>query len=291
MVDASLSHGQVQVSSMQALAKPYKEMLECQLYGDSVDIVKHFGRLRARTESYLLKKDTSVERLVTCVMDLESITYLSQKSPLNELTTAESISGVFKILVVMRIISFLQYSVVEHIITSLCSENVELSKGLEEYKEHFSRYVKVRVCESYLFQKGEIKPFDEKNPSCPIPDLILITDETWNQYKAFLSVLELRRCVGEVFGIHEFNFNLKSIDANCLKMKYALPSCMQELVFPLTPEQEEKLREYGITEVCFGNYHYIMEKKGKTFELHITSTFKFPILLCYYEQLQVQAHN
>ena len=57
---------------------------------DSSDIVEHFGILSVRIESYLLKKDTSVETLktlVTYVMDFDPIT---QQSSLNELRIAES---------------------------------------------------------------------------------------------------------------------------------------------------------------------------------------------------------
>jgi len=83
------------------LAEPHKQMLKSRLYRDSIEIVKHFGRLRTGTELYLQKKDTNVEVLVTCVMDLDPITYPGQPSPLNELRHAWSISGVFRILVDM----------------------------------------------------------------------------------------------------------------------------------------------------------------------------------------------
>ena len=152
------------------LTEPHRERLRCQLFGDSSDIVKHFGNLRVRTELYLLKKNTSVEILVTCVMDLDPITYPGQPSPLNELKTAESISRVFRTLVEMKTISFLQYDIVEHIIVGLCAESDELNEALKNYKEHFNNYVKVRVCESYLFQKGEMKVFDEKIH--PVPNHI-----------------------------------------------------------------------------------------------------------------------
>ena len=240
------------------LAEPHKEMLLSRLYRDSVEIVKHFSRLRTGTELYLQKKDTSVQVLVTCVMDLDPITYPGQPSPLNELRCAESISDVFRILVDMKIVSFLQYNIVENIITNLCKENAELTEELEAYKAHFSRYIQARVFESYLFQERELKA-----SMTPVPHLVIITDETWDKNKTFVNIHELKTHVIKILGIQEFYLNLKSISANCLKLKYAVPTCMKELVFPLTPEQEDKLRECGITELYFGDYHYVMEKKGK----------------------------
>ena len=240
------------------LAEPHKEMLKSRLYRDSVEIVKHFSRLRTGTELYIQKKDTSVEVLVTCVMDLDPITYPGQPSPLNELRCAQSVSGVFRILVDRKIVSFLQYSIVENIIITLCKENAELTDELEAYKAHFSRYMRARVFESYLFQEQ-----DYKASSSMTPHLVIITDETWNKHKTFVNVDELKMHVVKIFGIQEFYLDLKSISANCLKLKYAVPTYMKELVFPLTPEQEDKLRECGITELYFGDYRYVMEKKGK----------------------------
>ena len=205
------------------LTEPHREMLRCRLHGDSSDIVKHFGILTIRTQLYLEKKEASVQTLVTCVMGLEPIIYCNQPSPLNDLKTAESISDVFRVLVEMKIIFFLQYQIVEHIIDGLCMESDELKEALKNYKEHFSHYMKVRVCESYLFQKGEMSVFDERNLSCSTPHLIIVTDKTWNQYIPLLNTLDLRRHVVQIFGIQEFYLDLESIDTSCLKLNYVVP--------------------------------------------------------------------
>ena len=249
------------------LAEPHKEMLLSRLYRDSVEIVKHFSRLRTGTELYLQKKDTSVQVLVTCVMDLDPITYPGQPSPLNELRCAESISDVFRILVDMKIVSFLQYNIVENIITNLCKENAELTEELEAYKAHFSRYIQARVFESYLFQERELRASSRMTLH-----LVIVTDETWDKHRKFVNIHELKAHVVKILGIQGFYLDLKSISTNCLKLKYAVPSCMKELIFPLTPEQEDKLREYGITELCFENYRYIMRKGGKTCRVDVTSS-------------------
>ena len=187
-------------------------MLRCQLYGDSSDIIKHFGNLRVRTEMYLLKKGTSVQQLVTCVIDLDPITHPGQPSPLNELRAAVSISDVFQFLVEMKMISFLQYNIVEHIIVGLCTESDELNEALQKYKDHFSRYIKVRVFETHPFQRGEVKVFDETNPSCSPPHLVIVTDKTWNKYIPFLNIFNLKKHVVQIFGIQEFYLDLESID-------------------------------------------------------------------------------
>ena len=257
------------------LSEPQRQMLETQLYMESVDILKRFSQLTMRAEDHL--ENTPVQKLVTCVMGVESITYPGQKSPLNELGKAESASHVFKILVEKKLISFLLYNILEHIINTFCTSNAELMKELKTYKEHFTSYVKRRVCENYLFQRGEIKMFDGKEPLTSTPHLVVITDHTWGSNEEFDKTLELRTHLVNIFGIKEFYLDLKSIRLNCLRLYYAVPCFLDEVVFPLTPEQEEKLRDYGIAEIMFGDYHYVLKKckalfifllHGKTYNIH-----------------------
>ena len=71
--------------------------------------------------------------------------------------------------------------------------------------------------------------------------------------------------MSQIFGIQEFYLDLESIDTKCLKLNFVVPSCMEDLVFPLTSEQEEKLREYGIAAVYFGKYTISWRKGVRSF--------------------------
>ena len=241
------------------LSKLHHQMLETRLYMESVEILTRFNDLRMNTQDHV-KKSTPVQELITCVMGVESISYPGQKSPLNELSKAESVIHVFKILLENNLISFLLYKILEHIINRFCTNNAELMRELKEYKEHFTIYVKRRVCENYLFQRGEIKMFDGKEPLTSTPHLVVITDHTWGSNDKFDKTLQLRTHLVNIFGINEFYLELKSIRLNCLRLYYAVPCFLDEVVFPLTFEQEEKLREYGIAEIMFGDYHYVLKK-------------------------------
>ena len=233
-------------------------MLETQLCMESVDILKRFSKLTVRTQDHV--NNIPVQSLVTCVMAVESISYPGQKSPLNELIEANSVGRVFNILLKKKLISFLLYNILEHIINTFCTNNAEVIKELKEYKDHFNTYVKRRVCENYLFQREEIKMFDEKESRTSTPHLVVITDHTWGSNEEFDKTLELRAHLVKIFGIKEFYLDLESIRFNCLRLHYTVPSFLNELVFPLTTEQEEKLREYGIAEIMFGDYHYVLKK-------------------------------
>ena len=146
--------------------------------------------------------------------------------------------------------SFLQYNIMEHIIVSFCSENEELTEMLKDYKDDFNKYVKRRICESSLFEERKLIEFDGSSDTSPM--LVMVTDNSWDKFIPLMTAMNFRKYVVEIFGIKEFYLNLKSIDAKCLRFYFEVSSCFHELVFPLTPEQEECLWKYGITKIQYG---------------------------------------
>ena len=90
---------------------------------------------------------------MTCIVGLESITYPDQKMVLPELRALNDVSDVFAFLVDKKLVSFLQYSIIEHVIVTLCYGNKGLTKMLTDYKVDFNKYVKRRICESCLFEE------------------------------------------------------------------------------------------------------------------------------------------
>ena len=213
-------------------------------------MITEFNSLRTQTELYLVDKPVNIKTLVTCIVGLESQTYPDQKTVLAELRALNDVSDVFAFLVDENLVSFLQYNIIEQIIENFCSENAKLSKMLNEYKAHFNDYVKRRICESSLFEEKKLIEFEGKSDSEPM--LVMVTDHTWDKFKPLMTAMNFRKYVVEIFGIKEFHLNLKSIDAKCLRFYFEVPSCFHELVFPLTPEQEECLWKYGITKIQYG---------------------------------------
>ena len=134
-------------------AAPFSVSVKSQIFEDSVKIVEKFSLLTTQTELYLDSKPVGVKTLVTCIVGLESITYPDQKMVFTELRAQKDVSDVFAILVDKKLVSFLQYNIIERIIVSFCSENEELTKILTDYKDDFNKYVKRRICESSLFEE------------------------------------------------------------------------------------------------------------------------------------------
>ena len=188
--------------------------------------------------------------------------WMQIKKRLNsELWDQNDVSDVFAFLVRRKLVSFLQYDIIEQIIVNFCSENENLSKMLKDYKVNFNMYVKRRICESSLFEEKKLIQFDGKSDSEPM--LVMVTDHSWDKFKTLMTAMNFRKYVVEIFGINEFHLDLKSIDAKCLRFYFEVPSYFREFVFPLTPEQEECLWKYGIEKIQYGNL--TLENRGINF--------------------------
>ena len=216
-----------------------------------MEIVTKFGSLTTQTELYLYSIAVEVTTLVTCIVSIESITYPDQKTILTELRNINDVSHVFAFLVDRKLVSFLQYNIIEHIIVNFCSAKLELTTMLKDYKNDFNKYVKRRICESSLFEEKKWIEFDGSSDTRPM--LVMVTDHSWDKFKPLITAMNFRKYVVEIFGIKEFHLDLKSIDAKCLRFYFEVPSCFHELVFPLTSEQEECLWKYGIAKIQYGN--------------------------------------
>ena len=192
-------------------AAPLPDSVKSQIYEDSVKMVTKFSTLRIQTELYLDRIAVNVTTLVTFIMDLESITYPDQKTILTELRALNDVRDVFAFLVDRKLVSFLQYNIIEHIIVSFCSENEELTKMLKDYKFDFNKYVKRRICESSLFEERKLIQFDGSSATTPM--LVMVTDHTWDKFIPLRTAMNFRKYVVEIFGIKEFHLGLKSIDA------------------------------------------------------------------------------
>ena len=157
----------------------------------------------------------------------------------------------------------MQFSIVEHVVTKLCSQSKVIQDQLQQYKEHFSQYILNRVCETCVFQEGRFEVFtgSESKDEDKV-DLIIITDDKWDRYSRLVNVFDLEEVVTKRLKIKRFNLQLKSIKPQCLRLCYAISIHIASSVFPLTVEEWKALTSLGIIEMQCQEYHYTLEKKG-----------------------------
>ena len=229
----------------------------------SEEISEEFAVLNYQTQLYLSNTNCNVSYLLACVMDVRvvkrvrKVMHLDQR--LNQLMLATSVGRVFVELVAMNLISYLQFSIVERIVKVLCKGSEQLQRILEQYKENFKRYVMRRVCDSAVYQDGKFEALTaEKGKNAT--DVVVITDDQWDECTEFLYVLELKDIIAHALNITNFNMELLKITPQCLKLHLAIPVEIAMSVFPLTLEEWNKLSSLGIVEISCLSFTYKIGK-------------------------------
>ena len=243
------------------MSEMQKKILQRKINRDSELLMNKYASLRSRTEHYLLQINCKVEKLVVCVMDVRHVKRLSKVSPLIKLENATTISGVFLELIKNNLMTFLQFSILRRIICDLCFGSRDLQKKLKAYEEKYNNYIRRRVCETHMYHEGRFEAFTGSDAEEKV-ELLIITDENWNDNTEFLRVVDLEAIVAEILHIDNFSLQRESIEPHCLRLRYAISILIAQTVFPLTHEEWEKLSGKGIIKMQCLEYFYTTEDKG-----------------------------
>ena len=224
-------------------------------------MIEQYALLRAQTETHLHEIHCDVKKLLVCIMDVQHVRRIAKVSPLVELGAETSISGVFLELVKKSLVSFLQFSILKRVITELCAGSQELQEKLKAYESEFDEYIRRRVCETSIYQEGRFEVFAGGQSDKKV-ELIIITDEYWDDSIGFVKVLDLEALVAKCLNIDRFNLHILSIEPNCLRIRYAVSIRIAKAVFPLTNEEWKQLSNHGITKIHCQEYFYTSDDKG-----------------------------
>ena len=176
----------------------------------SEELSEEFTALRVQTEIHLRETNCDISSLRACVMDVRVVKQAKKILPLYELETATSVGGIFVTLIDRNLISYLQFSIVERVIKVLCTSSVDLQEKLQNYKDNFKKYILRRVCDSTIYQEGKFESITSSD-SKDMVELILITDDGWNEFTPFLNVLELKDIIAQYLNKTDFNLELVNI--------------------------------------------------------------------------------
>ena len=246
-----------------------RRILHRKIRKESNKLIEEFVSLHIDVQTYLMEIDCKIPQLLTCIMDVKHVKQVSKESPLVELRTATSVSGVFLELISKNLISFLQFTVVKRIVEKFCSASQSLQNQLQQYECNFSEYILRRVCDSNIYnEKGRFEVFtssDSKvcSDSKEMVELLIVTDDKWGDYTPLVDVLDLEEIISESLNIDRFNLHLLSIVPHCLRIHYAISVHIARSAFPLTTEEWKKLTSHGIIELKCGKFQYAFEEKGK----------------------------
>ena len=253
-----LSTGTVSMSSMPEMEK---KILQRKVNTDTNNMIEQYALLKSQTLEYLHQIHCDVGKLLVCIMDVQHVRRITKKSPLVQLEAQTSISGVFLELVKKSLISFLQFSILKRVITELCRGSEELQKDLKEYESEFNAYIKRRVCETRIYHEGRFEVFTGSKTQKKV-ELLIITDENWDDSIKFVKVVDLEAWVAKCLNIDHVDLQIVSIEPHCLRIRYAVSIHIAETVFPLTSEEWKKLSNHGIIKIHCQKYFYTTDDKG-----------------------------
>ena len=224
--------------------------LQLQLRIDSDKISSKFDLLVNDAEDYLIHSNTSVSRLVSRISPSCDDTLILV---VDDIDKAKNISEVFIHLKKKRLLSFINYKLMFRIV-HLCNCE-KLLQRLKYYESDFKEYMKRRVSENTVYKHGEFKPGQDINPA-EGAKLLIITDNSWSSDRFSHEIEQLKMIVAEIFNIMDFGLALIRIEPSCLRLHYYISQAVGKIIFPLSFQQENKLRRYGINQVHYSEFHY-----------------------------------
>ena len=243
------------VMKHKAMSLENREQLDRMNRKASEELSEEFTALHVQTQIYLRQTNCDVSSLLACVMDVRVVKKAAKVMSMCKLENATAVGGVFVTLIKMNLISYLQFSVVERIVKVLCTGSPDLQEKLQKYKDNFQKYILRRVCDSTVYLGGKFESLTSSD-SKEVVELILITDDKWNEFTPFLEVLELKDIVAQYLNINDFNLELVNISPQCLKLHLAISIAIALSIFPLTQEEWNKLYSLGIVELKCLDFTY-----------------------------------
>lgn len=237
------------------------EKLKTRLYADSVSIMETFVDVYTSFFQSLSDRKIPIKKLVAYLKTFGAFTpiYKGENQPLlkDELSKLnfETADMDDIMMIVTDYCSFFNYRLLSYLVKKHGAPNDQ--EELKQYEKAFTEYAKRRVFEC----PSEI---GEMNKRCA--NILVKLDDNYDRCSLNqIGLLENDLC--KTFGIS--NLNLRRIEKGCLQLTFQLPFFVQEAIFPLSQEQEEKLIALHILRMDSGNYHFTREVSFRSCFVHV----------------------
>ena len=164
-------------------------------------------------------------------------------------------------LIVLNYCSFFNFGLFSDLVSQLGTPNDK--EHFRSYEKEFNIYAQRRIfeCPSELGEMDETKA-----------NLVMKIDHHYCNSQSELKelrLLEIDLC--QIFNIT--HLKLCRVTSGCLELIYQIPKFVQQKVFPLTQEQEEKLANLHVLSVVCGDYRFVYGCEVRTnilcYPLHI----------------------
>ena len=155
---------------------------------------------------------------------------------------AETTDEIFRIL--SEYCSFFNHDIIKYIVDEVGT--VDDKANLEDYKENFTEYCRRSVFEC---------PFcicSEKSPHFSMLKMKVVSDIMTKPYS--MEAVQLFQAeVSSLLWITKYTLKLCSVEEGCLQLMFQIPRFLSSILFPLSYDQVNGLKDLGVTKmVCDG---------------------------------------
>ena len=225
-----------------------RRKVDARLYYEALSIMEKFFFTFTNFFQSLSDRGIPVKELVAYLKTFSAFapTYEGEKQPLlrDELgkLNLETADMDDFMLIVTDYCSFFNFRLLSYLVKEYGTLSDQ--EELERYEEEFAVYSKRKIYES----PSEIGILDEKRAS-----LVVKLDHSYEKCSLNkIWLLEVDLC--HTFGVSYLN--LCQVDQGSLQLTFQLPFFVPEAVFPLSKDQEEKLKALHVLKVDCGDYHF-----------------------------------
>ena len=239
------------------LTHEQQQELRGRLQSESQQIMIQFQKLVSATIKSLDRQNVSPYKLLCHIMTLGAFKHVFKINEMpqvpalhhcyTELKAAKTIYEIFWVL--NDYFSFFNYHIIEHIIEELGTE--EDKAKLQKYKENFSRYAKRRIFEC-LPEFGLVSDADHAD--------VFVKVDTHYDDCTVADIEMFRHKLSEILHLSSQGIlRLCRIDKGCFQLMFQVPSFVQQMIFPLSREQEKALAAMHVMKLICGEYQFLVK--------------------------------
>lgn len=237
------------LESVDGLDRLQKEALCAQLKRETKQIMMKFYALISEFYKSLKEKNNAVDDLKTHLKVINAYAnddrfqsvFLEQREKLRQ---ANTLNDLFDIIEVFC--SFFNYDLIEYLIKFVGSNDDKMR--LNNYKSDFAEYARRRVCES-----------PPKTGACSAEQSNIYV-KLESGFSSLCDLREFRLKISEILSVSQYVIRLCCIEKGCIRLTFQIPHFLKKELFPLTPKQEDRLKQLGATRVTCGDYEFQVDK-------------------------------
>ena len=223
------------------LVEDDKTTLTHQLVHETIAIIQEFQTL---ADGVFEATEAPVNKIIETVFSFgqEGLPKPIQSTHGEELEKIENISQVHIFLTRHKYISFINYRILEKIINKHC----EASKDqLGDYLQHFKDF-----CRRNVFEVPA-SVLRSSPPSSNQPLVVKVNDDMWFGAKrdcpfTMNDIIAIQTKIAKVIKLDRGYIRLLDVSKGCIQLSFAILSCQEVSIFPLTTSQLSELISLGI---------------------------------------------